>query len=316
MKRYQSKTLLLLLGGLAVALWTTSAQAGPGVVIDSSRLPSTARSALRSAIQKARATRPQAFERVAAAPALAVRVDAAKRGRFGSITPQLKALGKAALLPMLEMVAVDGPARGQMSDGAWLALRVGLIEAVGMLRDRRAAPVLAAILDSPATEVSVDRAAAQALGRLGTDRAAAKLVSLARKTGPKRLAVLAGIGDCRREVVAETLAELMRAHPADATAQVLARSLGKVGNSWAWKTSIVAASGEGPATRAIAAEALMDAFVHYDGRARKLAAKAILVVDHPSTPSLISAARRSASAELSAALDRLAKRFASSPLRR
>ena len=43
--------------------------------------------------------------------------------------PKFKALGPKALLPMIELVAMDAPPRGAMSDSAWTALRAGLIEA-------------------------------------------------------------------------------------------------------------------------------------------------------------------------------------------
>ncbi len=309
---------LILLAGLGVgALWATPAQAGPGIVIDAGRLSPKARAALDTQIAKARATHPQAFSAVSRAPAMAREADARKRGRRGTITRRLKALGKDALMPMLEMVAVDGPSRGAMTEAAWETLQVGLLEAVGKIRDKRSAPVLEAILDQRAADHDIDRAAAQALAKLGTDGAAIKLVALARAKGPKRLAVLAGMGDCRRTMVAETLAELLGQHPKESTAKVLARSLGKVGNSWAWKMPSVAASGEGPDTRAIAAAALVDGFVAYgEGHTRRVLAKAILLVDDPTTPGLIQSARRGASVELDAALTKLAQRFAHNPIRR
>ncbi|MDD5306994.1 MAG: HEAT repeat domain-containing protein [Deltaproteobacteria bacterium] len=314
--KHSTTKAIFLTAALTLGFAGREALAGPGVVIDSSRLPEQARASLKRCIAKVRASHPEAFDRVAAAPAMAASFDRTKRGPLASITLPLKALGREALFPMLNMVAVEGPNRGELSDTAWLALRVSLLEAIGILRDRRAEPVLEAILDGGPPEYEIDRAAAQALARIGSDEAAGKLIAMARAPGPKRLAALTGIGDCRRAAVAEALANLLARHPAPEVAGVIARSLGDVGNSWAWRTAVVAASGEEEATRATAARALVSAFAVYDGQARRLIGKAVLVVDHPSTPALIEAARAGAPADAAAELDRLAERFARNPIRR
>jgi RNase P/RNase MRP subunit POP5 len=226
----------------------------------------------------------------------------------------LKGLGATALFPMLAEVSVDASPRGDLSESAWTAWRVGLLEAVGMLRDPRSEPVLRAVLDSPETNFAVVKAAAEALGRVGSDAAAAKLVAMAKAKGPKQAAVMAGMGECRRTKVAEALAAAIGARPDDATAKLLLRSLGNVGSAWAWKTPVIAASGEEAAVRSAAAKALVGAFVAYEGEARSDATSAILVVDEASTPALIAAAKQKASPEARAALDALAARFAKSPL--
>jgi HEAT repeat protein len=148
---------------------------------------------------------------------------------------------------------------------------------------------------------------------VGTDSAASKLVALS-KAGPKQKAVLAGMGECRRTKVADALAKALASKPDDDTAKHVIKSLGNVGSAWAWKTPVVAASGEEAAVRKAAAQALVAAFVAYEGEARKGAASAILVVDDPSTPALIDAAKKKTPA-LSGELDALAARFANSPLR-
>jgi hypothetical protein len=62
---------------------------------------------------------------------------------------------------------------------------------------------------------------------------------------------------------------------------------------------------EAQATRAVATEALVDAFVRFGGDVREQAAKALLVVDDASTPSLIAIARKNASGKPAADLERL-----------
>ena len=98
---------------------------------------------------------------------------------------------------------------------------------------------------------------------------------------------------------------------------LLSRSLGDVGNAWAWQTPFVKSSGEGQATRSLAAEALVDAFVVHDHAAtRKALTQAILVVDAASTKARIAQARRRASRSTAIALDQLEQRFDNSPLHR
>jgi hypothetical protein len=77
----------------------------------------------------------------------------------------------------------------------------------------------------------------------------------------------------------------------------------------------VSASGERKAVQAIAAKALVEAFVAYGGKVRKTASNALMVVDDPSTPALAQAAKQGASAEVRAALDELVQRFANNPTR-
>lgn len=300
----------------ALGLLAGEAMAAEGVLIGSGRLPAAARTTLVAEIQKARAATPAAFDKLDDLRKQLPEIDAAKRGRLAAMTPALKALGTDALLPMLEELAVESDGRGSLTETAWLAWRVALLEAVGALRDPRSAAVLTAILESPQTELPIVQAAAEALGKLGTDAAAAKLSALAAVAGPKQAGVLAGMGECRRASIAGALAGAIAPLPADGeAAKRILRSLGNVGSAWAWKTPVVAASGEEAATRKAAATALMGAFVASSGDVRRLAADAILVVDDPSTPALIAAARKGASAALHAELDALAARFAQSPIR-
>jgi hypothetical protein len=284
-------------------------------VADVRQLDAKQRSVLVAKIAQARAQQPAAFARIAKAPALAVELDRNRRGRFAPVGPHLRRLGKPALMPMLEMLAVSGPRRSDLNDRAWLALRVGLLEAVGAQREPIAQPVLNAILDAE-SDYWVVRAAAEAIGRYGDDASAKKLIALARTPGPKQDAVLSAIGDCRRRVVAEALSEMLRSAPSEGQARLLIDALGGVGNSWAWKTPNVAKYGEESPVRAAAARALVAAFVRYDGQLQLQAQKAILLVDDPSTPELINAARSRATPAQRAALEKLAAKLDKNPLRR
>jgi HEAT repeat protein len=286
-----------------------------GVVLDKRQLPAAQRQTLEREIVKAKTKNPHLFQKLAQAPDWAREADEQKRGPHATISFALEALGPEAVIPMLEMLAVDGPPRGKLSDTAWLTLRFGLVEAVGLLRDPRSRGVLTAILDKSG-DYHVVRAAAEALGRLGDDASAKHLAKLARRSGPKQLAVLNGIGECRRPFAADALANLAASKPKDeAVARSLIRALGGVGNAWAWQTPELKKTGEGAKVRATAAKALLGLFLHYRGDLRKRAESAILVVDDPSTPTLIANAKQGASRELIAALDALAARVASNPIR-
>jgi hypothetical protein len=98
----------------------------------------------------------------------------------------------------------------------------------------------------------------------------------------------------------------------EATAKVAAKSLGGVGNAWAWKT-VSQARNEEAATRALAAKALVKTFVRFSGEARDQAAKSLLVVDDASTATLVADAKKNASADTLRALTDLEKKLAKNP---
>jgi len=300
----------LALAGLVMVALSGNARAD-GIGVQSKHLKAKDRVALKADVAKARLANASVFTKVAEAPKLAIEADQLKRGRAASITLPLSALGKDALFPMLEMLALDGPSRGAMNDSSWTTLRVGLIEAVGLIRDTRATPVLNAILDRE-NDFEVVRAAAEALGRVGDDASAKKLARLAVTNNPKQAAVVSALGECRRTTAANALAKLTSTTD-EAQLLTVVKSLGTVGNAWAWQTPDIAKTGEGAQVRAVAARALMGVFVKNGGYMRSKAARAILVVNDPATPALIAAAKQGANADVSRALDALATQVAQNP---
>lgn len=316
------KTLIKLsLGMVAVlALAMTSADASAaGLVVDANELAANTRTSLKADIEKARAETPELFRQVYDVAKHAGEIDAASRKPGIPLTLHFKTLGNRALMPMLEMLAFDGHAPADLTPSAQAALRVGLIEAVGIVRDARALPVLARIALRE-RDVDMTRAAADALGRLGSDEAYASLVTaldaadaVSASGGDRVRALLAGIGSARRVDGTKLLAKRLDAHPDEATAKSLAKALSSAGNAWAWKT-LSSRTDEG-AVREIAARALVKAYVAYTGEARGAASNALLVVDDAHTTALIAEAKRAASADQIAALDDLAARFARNPAR-
>ncbi|MBM4372457.1 MAG: hypothetical protein FJ098_12430, partial [Deltaproteobacteria bacterium] len=211
---------------------------------------------------------------------------------------------------MLDELAFSAAPRGELADTAWLGWRASLLEAVGKLRDPRAVPVLRAAVSRGPAERLLVAAAAGALGKLLTEDEARWLVArLPAVTGEARLGLLQGLGHCRRGVAAEALAAALTAAPGDEEARVLARALGTVGSSWAWRTPVVAASGEEDAVRGTAARALAGAWMLYRGQAQKTIGHALLVVAHTDTAALLRMAVTDGDEDTRSAAEELIRRF-------
>jgi hypothetical protein len=229
---------------------------------------------LRAQIEATRAADPTAFEAVDAVRASVPGIDSRRRGHHATITPSLKTLGTRALHPMLALI-LDPAARqdADWNDRQKLTLVVGLIEAVGMLRDPAALSALTPLLAPQAStqDAAITQAAAEAIGRIGTDDAAnllAKHLDALSASPTADLtylhALLAGTGDCRRIATAEALARVAQTTPNLDTALVLARALRDIGNAQAWKTPAVAASGEAASVQRIAVDALNALSLRFD----------------------------------------------------
>ncbi len=300
--------------GIAVAFAlvgaASSAHAAPPAL--ATRIPSARLAELKTDIAKARATDAKTFTIVNSIIQRAPEADARARGRKAATALTLAQLGPSALLPMLETLAVDAP-QGLTAEQA-KSVRRDVIEAVGLLRDAKALPVLGAILDDASEDVETTRTVTEAVARIGTDEAATRiLTALDASTGDRSRAIVSAMGDCRRIRVTQALAGRLRSANDDATVRVASKALGRAGNAWAWKT--LADRSEESRIRQTAAAALVEAFVKHDGEGRQAASNALMVVDAPETATLISDAKRGASPELVKALDALAARFARNPSR-
>lgn len=276
-------------------------------------LPAQDLDALRREVAQARARDARPFAEVGRLVALAPELDARARARKAPVALYLAKLGPDALMPALEMLAIDPP--HGVPEAAVPSIRRALIEAVGMLRDPRALRVLFAVLDDTGEDADTTRTATEAIARIGTEAAAEKIVAtLGKATSVERArAVIGGMGECRRLRVTEALAEQLRTTNDEATARAAARALGRAGNAWVWPT--LGDRSEEGRIRETAARALVDAFVRHDGDIRTAASNALMVVDAPRTPALIAEARKTAPRETAIALDALAARLARNPAR-
>ncbi len=283
-----------------------------GLVLDASRLAAEDARALKAQVAAARRDAPRTFELVSTFAQQADLLDRTKRGgRVAAMGRTFKQMGPEALWPMLELLALTHGDVAQ-TEGGRRSLAVGLLEAVGELRDERAAPVLRAALDVDVSPL-VTRAAAYAYGDLQTDEVAATLVALSKGPGARARAIREGMGSCRRVAVTQALGEaLASAHDVREVVE-LSRTLGDVGNAWAWQTPSVVTRGEEAAVRRLASVALLESFLSRGGEEQQAASNALLVVDATELPQLIGAARAKADNRQLAALTTLESRLANHP---
>lgn len=312
MKTILTITLCSALFGAAAARAAPPPPLRSDAAIAAVRMPKEELAALRREVQTARALDARPFLEVERIVALAPGIDARARARRAPIALYVARMGPSALMPALELLAVNPPRVVPAASAP--AVRRALIEAVGMLRDARALHVLIAILEDTTEDPETTRAATEASARIGTEAAAEAIVSaLERASGDRARAVIAGMGECRRSRVVEVLAERLRTAPDEATARAAARSLGRAGSAWVWPT--LPDRREEALIREAAARALVDAFVRNTRDVRVAASNALMIVDAPQTPALIAAARTTAPPATAKALDELAARFARNPAR-
>jgi hypothetical protein len=178
------------------------------------------------------------------------------------------------------------------------------------LRDAKSGPVLRAAFERSGAGSPVERAAAEAMGRLCGDAELATLVTQSAAGQARRLAAIAGLGQCKRTESAKQLAQIAKGSD-DAASDAAVKALGTVGSSWSWQALGKAAEAEGEAVRAIAAQGLVEAFARQTrAEARAEVQKAIMLVEHPATLGAIERARSGADQATVIALDGLRTRLA------
>lgn len=293
----------------------TGARAEGGLFVTPDVLGAPIRASLGAEIDAARRAHPEAFAAVAELQGAAREADRKKRGRLAPMSLYFKALGPDALMPMLERLAFAAPTREMgLPDSAWEALGVGMLDAVGALRDARARPVLSAVLRHARTAGTAGtgatlRAAAGALGRVCDAGAAGELIAMAEGQGG--LPVLEALGHCRRPEVAAALARA--ADPVgsiDGKADhkrvwLVARALADLGN---------VRGDADEAVRKSAASTLLRIFVRGDVELQRTATTSLLVVAWAGTEPMIIEQRRGASPALAAELDHLLARVRRNPV--
>lgn len=294
---------LLVCAGLGVS----GAAQADGLAARAVDVPEPSRHAIAAEIAKAKLAEPQAFEAVRKLRGVRREFYGRQRNPVPTAGRELRGLGPSALWAMVDALAFDAPPRDGLSDEERTALTVGLLEAVGVLRDPRAGPVLGAVFERGPAGGRVAKAAAKALGRLCGDAELGLLGRHAQAGDARRLAAIHGLGECKRAESAGKLAALLAIETEPAAVEALASALGAVGSSWAWEALGPEAKARGLAVREVAAKALVAAYAQRPAEARASLGRAVAAVEHPETAALIERARRGAAPEAQAALDRLSR---------
>jgi hypothetical protein len=289
----------------AAVLCVAGTARADGLAARTADIPQPARSALARAIDADRAAHPELYDALRRVHGLRPEVYKQRRNPQPSVGPELRRLGAAAFLPMVDALAFHAPVLENGSPVEQTALVVGMLDAVGVLRDSRAGVVLRAVFEGgpAAREPRVADAAAEALGRLCGDVELGAIGAHASTGDALRGAAIKGLGECRRVESAERLASMLASATSDDDARSIAMALGVVGSSWAWKAMGPAAEAQGLAVRSTAARALVEAFVRRGGAVRSRCAAALMAVEHPDTPALLREARKGADTETAAAID-------------
>ena len=203
------------------------ALAGASPLVDPRAVPEGVSRPLAAAVRLDRARQPEAYRRVADLDGL--RPESYRRTRAGhpSVALELRAMGPTALLPMLDALALSGYPRA-LSPEEHAALRRGLLEAVGNLRDSRALPLLRGVF-ATATEAPELRAAARGLARVCED---ADRRTLQSASGPQGDAAAAALGLCASPEVNAWLVARLESTPDPERASALASGLAEAASSW------------------------------------------------------------------------------------
>lgn len=298
-----------LVGGALVALLGIAGEArADGLATAPSRIAPANRSSLSQEIAAFKAAQPALRAKVRDVQNVKPEVYNKARNPKPEASRELRLLGKDALVPMLEALAFDASQPG-LAANEREALKLGMISAVGHLKDSRSVPVLAAILDDQTESSEAAYAAANALGMV-CDSAASKLLDEKAQAGSKvRMAALSGLGECRKLESAKTLTAALRGAKDDATRSLAVKSLGTIGSSWAWaalaKTDATAAQ-TGNKVRIEASDALIETFVS-SPTVRAETKRAILKCEAPNALESVRAAKKGQNAETVAGLEGIEK---------
>lgn len=298
---------LLVSSILGSALLVAPTALADGISLATSALPNEARAKLENEIAAAKAAQPKVFQAVKNVRGHRPEVYGKFRNPYPTVSRELRGLGKPALLPMLEALAFQAPERGSLTDTEWDALAIGLLEAVGVIRDARASAVVGAIFESSAIRPAVRLAAARAAGRMGGDAELKLLTGHAKSGDPLELAAIHGLGQMMRLEAAKHVAQILSTTKDAAVAEAAATALGTIGSSWAWKSLGPKAAATGLEVRKVCADALVPRYTRAKGNLRNAAAESVMLVDHPETTTLLEAQRSVSGADVKAVNDLIAK---------
>lgn len=291
-----------------------------GVLLKADQLPAAARASLRSAIAQELTQFPGRFDAVASVGGCTAEVYGKYRNPRPGCMTELRDLGKEHAVAMVAALAFDPPrtAAGKAPYATGVeqnAYADALVEALGIFRVAVAAPVLHTVLDK--ADASHWKLAAAALGRLGGDVEAHRLIELAGAANPRQLAAIHGLGECKRPDATAALVALLDSKPEPTVAALVAEALGRNASSWAWKALGPAKEQMGQDVRAIAAKAVVAALaVYQDDAVVGELREALMMAEHPDTVTMLSELRAGLDAAGKARIDGVLRRYQAHAVRK
>ncbi len=181
---------------------------------------------------------PERFQALEEARRGVMELDAMSRSRSVNAARLLSSLDHDMLLPMLWALVNDDPLSSGMGLETWRQWQVGLVEAVGRLRDERSAPVLMSLLEDGPHFPRLVRVTTASIGRSGDVASLERVMELARADESLRSPIVEGLGSSRQE---EALDYLLAINGDDGQSKFhrqAARSLGDWLNQGGWETSV------------------------------------------------------------------------------
>ncbi len=285
--------LLLSMGLLsgALLLGARDAHAG-GLAAEPEAVEAAARTSLRKEIAAFKASRSDIVKKVRDVQGVKPEVYSKFQNPVPVAGRELQALGKDALLPMLDALAFDA-SQTNLSAREREALTLGMLAAVGEIRDARSLPVLRGVLSSRTKSDNLAYGAAGAMGKTCGAAEVKLLTELSAPGKPLQRAALFGLGECRTVESAKALVSALSGASELATQREIVVALGNIGSSWVW-TALAKGDQEvikrGLEVRTLATDPLLEVFVK-NAALRTDASKALQKCDHPAVGSKIRAAR-------------------------
>ena len=322
------KMISLALAMAATGTATHALAAEPaGLAIHASQLGAADRATLEHAVMADRLARPAAYDLVAVAKGC--RPDGWKVARNPEpvCSRELRGLGQAGLLPMLSALALDWQpdvsrlsAAPELREKEQKAMLVAMVEAVGLLRDARARPVLQALWSQAADrrEVqapveranSVVRTTAEAIGRMGGAIDLQQLQKHLRADDPLYTAAIAGLGVCKRTDSAQLLAQALAETKDETMQRWIVAAMGSLASSWSWQALGKAREPDGLRVRQRVTEVLLPLLAKTHGEARERVVQSLQLADMPDLPTRLATVRATSDATLQHDIDDLLGRFA------
>ena len=308
----------LIAASLAVPPLSHAAPASHGMLMAIDQLPAALRKDVTTQVAKAHQAAPATFEAVAAATGCTNDGYKLRRNPVPGCSTELRAFGPdygwalVSALVVAEPKTADGRAP-YATAAEKAAYTSAAIESLGYYRAANVAPVVRAILLSAAEPTW--KVAAAALGRIGTDADLQVLSDLGKTAGPRQMAALYGLGECKRIEAAKVLAAQLAVTTEPSAVTVVAGALGRVASAWAWQAiarKLPAKEAEATDVRTVAAKALAQALLTTtDGDAVEELTQALQMTEHPAMSAILAEVRGHADAVGAARIDVASARYAS-----